>query len=353
MKLYVEVSEDIDINDAFISSGSEFEYYDNLSNGILIPPAETCVLFLSMRNNVFSLPESELRNWLNNFFKNNSFLIMTQKLDSTLDLLQMARKLKIPVLNNYNERILIYYTGTIEKQSLKQFLNLKLIKKQESEFITKISYYYNGQPEVVPRTNNYLLTTIVKENSPHRMILFNELQKQNLIAHQIGKIHFDYAKDNAKDRPNFKEYWVGNTAGPHNWVDGIISWDLYNRASFEIVPETCFQYFSFVTEKTLKPIVARIPFLILSNVDFYKDLKRIGFKSFDSLIDESFAYEPVIELRTQKLVATAKSIIDQGSLDFFNAAQDICNYNFDHLMFLKSKDEYCAYVNLMNFKNYI
>ncbi len=349
MKLYVEASEDMDINDAFIPSCQEFEYYDNLFSGILIPPTENCVLFLSMRNNVFSLPESELRNWLNNFFKNNSFLIITQKLDSTLDLLQMARKLKIPVLNDYNERILIYYTGTIEEQSLKKFLDLKLIKKQESEFITRISYYYNGQPEVVPRTNNYLLTTIVKENRPHRMILFTELQKQNLIAHQIGKIHFG----DVKDRPNFKEYWVGNTAGAHNWVDGVVSWDLYNRASFEIVPETFYQDCSWLTEKTLKPIVAKIPFLTLSNVDFYKDLKKIGFKTFDSLIDESFAYEPMIELRTQKLVATAKSIIDQGSLDFFNAAQDICNYNFDHLMFLRFKDEYCAYVNLMNFKNYI
>jgi hypothetical protein len=303
-----------------------------------------------MQNNVFSLPESKLRNWLKNFFKTNSFLIITQKMDSTDDILQMARKSKISVLNDYNERILIYYTGTIEKQSLKQFLNLKLIKKQESEFINMVSYYYNSQIDAVPRTNNYLLTTIVKEGRPHRMILVDELQKQNLIVHHLGKIHFD----DIKSRSDFKKNWVGDTAAStHNWLDGIVSWDLYNQASFEIVPECYYRDCSRITEKTIKPIVARIPFLILSNVDFYKDLKRMGFKSFDSLIDESFAYETDVNIRVKKLVATAKSIIDQGSLNFFSTAQDICNYNFDHLMFLKSKDEYCAYVNLMNFKNYL
>lgn len=349
MKLFVEMSEDIDINDAFIPSRLDFEYYDKSDGTTLIPPDEDCFLFLSVRNNIFSLPNFKLRSWLENFFRNNSFLIITQKLDSTIELMMLAEKSNILELNKYSEKILIYYTGTIENQALKKFLDLKLIKKQNSEFFSRLTYYYNAQNKNVTRTANYLITTIVRNCRPHRMILYNELCQQDLIKHQIGKIHFDIAEKEI----NFKDHWVGDTRGSHDWIDGIISWDLYNRVSFEIVPETFHQNCSWLTEKTIKPIVARIPFLVLSNTDFYRDFKKIGFKSFDSLINESFAYEPDIGIRTQKLVNTAKDIINQGSLDFYNAAQDICNYNFDHLMFLKSKDEYCAYVNLMNFKNYI
>jgi hypothetical protein len=348
MKLYVEASEDIDINDAFTCSSIEFEYYDELENNTLIPPNQDCFLFVSLKNNIFNLSAEELKNWLDTFFKNNSFLIISQKIDILVELNRLVRKSLISVLNKYKKNILIYYIGTIEEKFFKNFLDLKLIKKQESEFISRVSYY-NNQIESISRTNNYLLTTIIKEDRPHRALLVNELQKKDLIKHQIGKTHFG----DIKNESDYEKFWVGNTNKLHSWLDGMISWDLYNQASFEIVPESYYKNATWLTEKTLKPIVARIPFLILSNADFYKDLKKIGFKTFDSLIDESFAYEPVIELRTQKLVTTVKSIIGQGGIDFYNAAQEICDYNFDHFLFLKSKDEYRAYVNLMNFKNYI
>lgn len=85
-------------------------------------------------------------------------------------------------------------------------------------------------------------------------------------------------------------------------------------------------------------MVARMPFLILANPEYYNWLHSLGFRTFDSLIDESFAVELDLDKRVQKLVNTAKSIIDQGSLDFYHAAKEICEYNRKHLMYTQIKE---------------
>lgn len=329
-------------------SNIEYEVYTNYEFSIPIPPNEDCIFQLSYDQLNDIIQHNINTNWFDIFFKNNnSYLLIDQEIDLTMDLLKLIDKGRLNLLKKYKKRIIFFYTGILENNIKNSLFDFNLIKKQESEFFVRMpNYYYNNKIRKLKlqRENKFLLTTIIREKY-HRSLLVDYLENKNLIKHHTGKIHYS--------KHNMDHNWVGDKHSIHNWNSGIISWDLYSRSSFEIVPETLYKDATFITEKTLKPIIARIPFLVLSNQQFYHDLKKLGFKTFDSLVDESFAYETDIIMRTKKLVELTKNIINNNALEFNTASKEICDYNFDHLLYLKSKDEYNSYFSYFRLENYV
>jgi hypothetical protein len=126
---------------------------------------------------------------------------------------------------------------------------------------------------------------------------------------------------------------------------GYIKFDLFNQewgeiylnpaqyvdTYFSVVTETVFDYpYSFRTEKIWKPIAMGHPWIAVANQGFYRDLKTLGFKTFEHLIDESFDN---IENNQQRLNAIANAVetLASSNLDeFMVAATDICKYNQEH-----------------------
>lgn len=80
----------------------------------------------------------------------------------------------------------------------------------------------------------------------------------------------------------FNDYWIKNIM-----PDGLV--DYYNQFFCEIVCET---YFSgntfFPTEKTLRPIILSTPFIIHGPVNFLRNLKKLGYKTFDRWWSEEY-----------------------------------------------------------------
>ena len=63
----------------------------------------------------------------------------------------------------------------------------------------------------------------------------------------------------------------------------------YNLFGVEVVAETITVGEAFYpTEKTTRPIIARKPFVTYATKNFLKDLRQLGFKTFDSIWDESY-----------------------------------------------------------------
>lgn len=176
------------------------------------------------------------------------------------------------------------------------------------------------------RTKDFLLTTILKPKRLHRKILIDKLKQADLLKNYAGVIHsFESPADFASQQKYGK--WLGTltSAGPHKWLDGKIYWDLYNTVHYELVPETRHDYASYPTEKIWKPIVAKIPFICLSDYRFYNTLHSLGFKTFDGIIDESFASEPDLETRVDKIIQTMSNINAQ---EFYERSRDICEHNY-------------------------
>ena len=69
----------------------------------------------------------------------------------------------------------------------------------------------------------------------------------------------------------------------------IVPVGIYDRTAYSIVAETGFDNrYSFFTEKTAKPMMARRLFVVFSGYKFLQNLRNLGFQTFDNVIDESY-----------------------------------------------------------------
>ena len=69
----------------------------------------------------------------------------------------------------------------------------------------------------------------------------------------------------------------------------ILPIEIYNQTAYSVVAETGFHnWYSFFTEKTAKPMMARRLFVMFSGQNFLHNLRSLGFRTFDNVIDESY-----------------------------------------------------------------
>ncbi len=126
---------------------------------------------------------------------------------------------------------------------------------------------------------------------------------------------------------NVKTELFGNT-----WGDGVVNYRCYTDTWFSLVSETVFDYpHSFRTEKIWKPILMGHPFVVAANSGFYRDLRNAGFRTFNSIIDESFDLIDCPRERLECIITVVDDICANGPDKFWHAAQDICKYNRERL----------------------
>jgi hypothetical protein len=116
----------------------------------------------------------------------------------------------------------------------------------------------------------------------------------------------------------------------------VPSLDLYNQCAFEVGSETLTTEGSWFTEKTWRPIAARMPLILMSVPGALKELRNLGFKTFGDYIDESYDNIDNENDRALKVVATVKDIVANGSADFANAVEHITEHNWNRLVDVKA-----------------
>ena len=87
-----------------------------------------------------------------------------------------------------------------------------------------------------------------------------------------------------------------------------------------------------ITEKTWKAIYLGIPFVIHSTMGHLDRLKLFGFKTFDSVIDESYNWKTSID-------STIDSAVQLSKLWNSNEVVDICNWNMDKIRNIETYKE--------------
>jgi hypothetical protein len=111
----------------------------------------------------------------------------------------------------------------------------------------------------------------------------------NQIEPELNISYHDYTFKNTAWKPinQLENYYQSNTTPSHASAD----FDLidYESTEFEIVLETLFDDDRLhLTEKTLRPIATGQPFLLVATHGSLVYLKKYGFKTFESVFDESY-----------------------------------------------------------------
>ena len=129
----------------------------------------------------------------------------------------------------------------------------------------------------------------------------------------------------------------------NKWGDVYIKEKLYQDTYFSIVTETVFDYpYSFRTEKIWKPMAIGHPWVAVANQGFYRDIHRLGFKTFGHLIDESFDTIDNNQARLTRITEVIRDLCQQDLASFIKECYNVCKYNQQHLaeMSIKVRQEF-------------
>lgn len=117
----------------------------------------------------------------------------------------------------------------------------------------------------------------------------------------------------------------------------------YMHTHFSLVTETVFvSGRSFRTEKLWKPIAMGHPFVVAAGPGYLRDLRHLGFRTFDHVIDESFDLIDNHQDRIARIAETVRDLCRQDLVSFSQACYNVCKYNQQHLadMSVKVRQEF-------------
>jgi hypothetical protein len=116
----------------------------------------------------------------------------------------------------------------------------------------------------------------------------------------------------------------------------------YSRAFVDISCETYneregpYHNDLFITEKICKPLFAKRPFITSANPGLYKELHRLGFKTFDRWWNEDFSEDMNIKLHIDKIIRVIKKIDDmsvQECNQMWSEMQEVLEHNQETILY--------------------
>jgi len=106
---------------------------------------------------------------------------------------------------------------------------------------------------------------------------------------------------------------------------------IYRQTAYSVVAETSDDNrYSFFTEKIAKPIIARRLFIVISGQYYLRNLRRLGFATFDGIIDESYDLEPNDTIRWYKAIEQMKWLAEQPQEVIFEQIRGRVEHNFKY-----------------------
>lgn len=117
----------------------------------------------------------------------------------------------------------------------------------------------------------------------------------------------------------------GATNNMKNW---------YSETYVNLVTETFFGRNVFLSEKIFKPLSNLQPFIVLGDYGTIAELKRLGFKTFEPFIDESYDLEIDAKIRMEKIEKEIEKLQSKSIEEIHNwyySIKDILIYNQQHL----------------------
>jgi hypothetical protein len=170
-----------------------------------------------------------------------------------------------------------------------------------------------------------------KQSRQHRKKLFDLMQKQNLLENSL----FSFL-----DKPyvlrlnsNYELPWTTIDIHKKDRYYYKYDQDIYepqfNDSAFNLVSETNDNNHDvFITEKLWKPIIAQQIFVVHGNYGYLKKLREMGFRTFDSVFDESYDQELDPNKRIEKIVSLCRHLRTVDKATIYRETESIRQHNY-------------------------
>jgi hypothetical protein len=113
----------------------------------------------------------------------------------------------------------------------------------------------------------------------------------------------------------------------------ILPVEIYNQTAYSVVAETGHNnWYSFFTEKTAKPMMARRLFVMFSGYKFLENLRQLGFQTFSNVIDESYDLIPDNQQRWLAAFEQVQRLRNMDQLVVFKKITSTVEHNYQLLM---------------------
>lgn len=240
------------------------------------------------------------------------------------------------IVNHQHSRIKYFICGFIEGYSTGHWMDW---------FVTTTDFYKhtNLLDRLFPyRIKPRVFDILLGWTKPHRQKIYDYILK-NKLTHRVT---LTYLQDRDLSlQQQLPDSWIwpeidipkntfSNTITKVKYktdqvsLSQIISTDIYNQSTYTVVAETNYDnHYSFYTEKIVKPILAERLFIVFSGQHYLRNLRRLGFKTFDGIIDETYDTIADNDLRFDLALKQMHWLIDQSQEEILAKIRPIVEHN--------------------------
>jgi hypothetical protein len=262
----------------------------------------------------------------------------------------------IPIIDSLlskSNKILVYLSEPTHQQQFLKFINhyknsnkvyvfsdVVLNIPTPDNFSTAISWFispenfYNSNLAVIR-----LLGRLAPVDQDLRPAMFDCLlgcQRQH--RDQIENL---YLQSNCQDKIIFNYYKHNQYIDHGIWENldvchnryAIVPVSVYNQSYYSIVAETtAYNSYNQYTEKVAKPIMALRPFVAFAGQHYLENLKTLGFRTFDSVIDENYDSIPDEQERINAAWHQVEWLCTQDPQQIYHELSETLVHNRQHFI---------------------
>ena len=115
--------------------------------------------------------------------------------------------------------------------------------------------------------------------------------------------------------------------------DALLPLNIYNQTYYSIVAETTTENsYNQYTEKVAKPIVASRPFVAFAGQNYLSNLRHLGFKTFSSVVDESYDSIADLNQRMQAAWSQVEWLCTQDPKQVYSELDSVLQHNYQHFL---------------------
>jgi hypothetical protein len=221
--------------------------------------------------------------------------------------------------------------------------------KKWMDWLHRSSYFYKHNPQILNQLDPYSIKSktfdiLLGRSKPHRSTVYNFIKENNLDDHVI----MTYLKGNddipiqSQDQSGWLwEPGIVQLTNEFNWtvtpiryqntgmsLSQVIPISIYAQTAYSIVAETNYDnHYSFYTEKIVKPILAKRLFVAFSGQHYLRNLRSLGFKTFDGIIDETYDTIADHEQRFKLACEQIQYLINQPQEEILDKIRPITKHN--------------------------